>query len=305
MTMHDDPSLELLERDLQRLAEPRAEDELVRLAIRSQLADRSAPPELAAPRPRRQRRRPARIVLGAAAVVAAATATAVVTDVVTSGSGGPAVANAAVIHHALAAVSGPANTIIHEKIVGDQNGVPVEAEWWQQTGSPYANRVIKGPVGHEGEISDDGTHSFQYDAATNTITEQRDSSAPTLIDPVSQVRQELASGQAQVEGTVVIGGTSLYKIALPHGLVGYFDTTDYRPRYVDDPQRDGSVVREQVTTYYYLPLTAASQALLSVTAQHPTARIVTSASPSRQERVTPDFSSAARSPKLRHGSGRG
>ena len=270
MTMHDDSQLELLERDLQRLAEPRDEDEHVRLAVRTVLAAR------AAPRPQRRRpRRPAiRIAFGAAVVAAVTTAIALVTGVGPSGSGGPSVADAAVIHHALTAVTSPANSILHEKLVGVQNAVPVEAEWWQQTSPPYASRLIKGPVGHEGEVSDNGITSFAYDARTNTITEQRDSSAPTPIDPVSQARQELASGQAQVAGTVVIGGSTLYKIDLPHGLVGYFDTSDYRPRYMDDPQRNGSVVRVQVVAYDYLPMTASSRALLSVPAQHPTARIV-------------------------------
>jgi hypothetical protein len=266
MTMHDDSQLELLERDLQRLAEPREEDELVRLALRRQLA------AMTAPRPRR--RRSVRIALGIAAVAAAAAAIAIVTDVGTSGSGGLSVADAAVIHHALTAVTGPANSIVHEKVVGVQNGVPVEAEWWQQTSPPYASLVIKGPVGHEGEVSDNGTTSFEYEPRTNSITEQPDSSPPTPIDPVSQVRQELASGQSQVAGTVVIGGSTLYKIDLPNGLVGYFDTSDYRPRYMDDPQRGGSVVRVRVVAYDYLPMTASTRGLLSVTAQHPSARVV-------------------------------
>jgi hypothetical protein len=191
-----------------------------------------------------------------------------------SGSGGPAVADAAVIHHALTALTGPANAILHEKVVGVQNGVPVQAQWWQQTSPPFASRIIKGPVGHEGEVSDNGTTSFEYDPATNTITEQRDSSPLTPIDPVSEVRQELASGKARLAGTVVIGGSSLYKIDLPHGLVGYFDTNDYRPRYMDDPQRDGSIVRVRVAAYEYLRMTSSNRALLSVTEQHPTARIV-------------------------------
>lgn len=266
MTMHDDSQLELLERDLQRLAEPRDEDERMRRAVRSQLAAGTA---------RRPRRRLSmRNALGMAAVAAAAAALAVVTDVGTSGSGGPAVADAAVIHHALTALTSPANAILHEKIVGVQNGVPVEAEWWQETSPPYASRVIKGPVGHEGEVSDNGTTSLAYDAATNTITAQRDSAPLTPIDPVSEVRQELATGQAHVAGTVVMGGSSLYKIDLPHGLVGYFDTSDYQPRYMDDPQRDGSAVRVRVATYEYLQMTASSRALLSVMEQHPTARMV-------------------------------
>ena len=74
----------------------------------------------------------------------------------------------------------------------------------------------------------------------------------------------------------MIGGSSLYKIDLPYGLIGYFATNDYRPRYMDDPQRDGSMVRVRVAAYEYLPMTSSSRTLLSVTAQHPTARIVTS-----------------------------
>ena len=267
MTMYDDSQLELLERDLQRLAEPRDEDELVRRAVRRQLAAK------AATRPRR--RLSTRMPFAAAAVAAAAAAIAIVTYVGTSGSGGPAVADAAVIHHALTALTSPANAILHEQVVGVQNGVPVEAEWWQETSPPYASRVIKGPVGHEREGSDNGTASFEYDPGTNTITEEPDSSPATAIDPVSEVRQELASGQARLAGTVVIGGSSLYKIDRPHGLIGYFATNDYRPRYMDDPQRDGSMVRVRVAAYEYLPRTASSRTLLSVTAQHPTARIVT------------------------------
>jgi hypothetical protein len=271
MTMHDDSHLQLLEHDLMRLAEPREEDERVRLALRRQLAAR------AAPRPP-WRRLSVRIALGAAAA-AAAGAIAVVAFVGTAGSGGPAVADAAVIHHALTAVTWPANAILHEEVVGVQNGVTVSGETWQETSPPYASRGIKGQVGHQGEFGDNGTRTLEYDPGTNTIYEQPDSSRPTFADPVSQVRQELARGDAQVAGTVVIGGTSLYKIDLPNGLVVYFDTTGYQPRYLDDPQRDGSVVRLRVVVYEYVPMTASNRALLSVTAQHPTASIVAGSAP--------------------------
>jgi hypothetical protein len=137
---------------------------------------------------------------------------------------------------------------------------------------------MKGEVGHQGEFSDDGTTSFEYDAQTNTVYERPDSSRPTFTNPISEIRRELASGQAQLVGTVVMGGTSLFKIELPHGLVGYFDQSDYRPRYLDDPQRDGTVVRLRVAAYEYLPMTASDRALLSVTAQHPNARIDTNPS---------------------------
>ncbi|MDQ6803829.1 MAG: hypothetical protein M3065_02425 [Actinomycetota bacterium] len=118
-----------------------------------------------------------------------------------------------------------------------------------------------------------GTSSFEYDPTTNIVYEQPDSSHPTFADPISQVRQELANGQAQVAGMVTIDGVSLDKIDLPQGLVGYFDIRGYRPRHLDDPQRDGTVVRLRVAAYEYLSMTPPNRALLSVTAQHPSARI--------------------------------
>ena len=149
-------------------------------------------------------------------------------------AGGPGLANAAIIHHAFKAVSCPANRILHVKVVGVQNGVPIAGETWQETSAPYANRGIKGEVGHQGEAADNGTTTSQYDPRTNTIYEQPDSSSPTFSDPISQVRKELAKGAAEVDGSVVIDGVSLYKISLPNGLVGYFDKNDYMPRYLDD-----------------------------------------------------------------------
>jgi hypothetical protein len=282
MTTHDDSNLELLERDLVALAQPREQDELVRLALRRELTASLRPPQrrLRPPQrrlrpPQRRRRLTMRLALDCAAVTAAAAAIALVVLVGTTTSGGPAVADAAIIHHALTAVTPPANEILHEEVVGVQNGVRLTAEWWQETSAPYASRGMKGAAGHQGEFGDNGTTSFEYDPSTNTVYEQPDTSRPTFIDPISQVRQELADGQAQPVGTVVIGGASLYKIDLPHGLVGYFGVNDYRPRYLDDPQRDGSIVRLRVIAYEYLPMTPSNRALLSVTAQHPGARIDT------------------------------
>src|SRR5262249_46386192 len=140
---------------------------------------------------------------------------------------------------------------------------------------PFAIRIIKGPVGQEDELAGDGTTSFQYDAATNTIYQRPESSPPTLVDPIATVRQQLANGSAQVAGTVTIDGVSLYKIGLPKGVVGYFSATDYRPMYVDNPQRDGTVVRTRVVTSEELPATPENENLLSITAQHPDARVDT------------------------------
>jgi hypothetical protein len=255
---------EELERDLEMLAEPRAADERVRLAIRARLDEQMLV------RPRR-RLRPS-LGFGWAAV-AAAIAAAIVSVGWPGGSAGPSAADAAIIHHALRAITSPANAIVHVKETGVQDGTPVAAEWWQQTSPPYALRLIKGPVGGQVEAADDGTTSFRYDAGANTVVKRPVSSAPALVDPIAGVRAQLARGGAQVAGTATIDGTALYKIALPTGVIGYFATTDYRPMYLDNPQRDGSVVRTRVVTYEELPMTPGNAKLLSVTAQHPEARV--------------------------------
>jgi hypothetical protein len=268
MTIHDDPDLELLERDLRQLAEPREDDQQIRLAIRAQLDGRLRP------RPPRRRRVSRRMAFGASAVAAAAAAV-VVLVVGTNGSGEPTAADAAIIHHALTAVTPPAGDILHTEMTGVQSGVTFVNEVWRQTAPPYVGRAIKD---HE-EFSISGTTESDYDPATNTIYEHPDpASQRPFADPVAKIRQELASGQAHVNGTVVIDGASLYIVDMPDGTVGYFDTRTYALRYVDVPQ----VGRLRVVVYEYLPMTSANQKLLSVIAQHPSARIDTNPSDAPQ-----------------------
>lgn len=269
MTTHDDSNLEPLERDLLQLAKPRDTDDAFRLSLRAALAERLEP-HVETPRWKRPVVRLAFAAGAAAAVVGAL----LLTLVGTGGSGGPAVAQAAIVRHALQAATPPTSCILHVKVTGIQNGTQVVGEWWQQTVPPYASRGMKGPVGREGESADDGTTSFSYDPATNTIYQRPDSSSPTFTDPISVIRKELAAGQAHVAGTEMIDGVSVYKIDLPHGLVGYFDKSDYRPLYLDDPTGDG-VVRLRVTAFEHLPLTPANRNLLSLVAQHPNARVDT------------------------------
>jgi hypothetical protein len=191
----------------------------------------------------------------------------------TNGSGSPAIADAAIIRHAITATSPPPNKIFHLELTDVQNNTVVSA-WWQETSPPYATREIKGPVGKTSEWANDGTYEYDYDASSNTIYKYPTGSL-TFMDPISQVRTELQNGDARVAGTTVIDGVALYRIDLPHGLVGYFDQGTYVPRYLDDPQRNGQIVRLRVTAYAYLPMTMANRALLSAVEQHPTARIDT------------------------------
>lgn len=251
-----------LERDLKSLAEPEPGDDQMRRAIRATLVDQLQP------RPRRRR---VHFALGSATLAAATIAAAIV---VLAGTGGPTNANAAILHHATSALNPPANLIVHVKETGTlADGTPVSAEWWQETNAPYAMRLIKTNDGRGGEASSDGTTNYQYDATSGTIYRQPDSNVPTLIDPIETLRAALANGTAQVAGTVTIDGAQLYKIELPNGVVGYFDRSTYRPMYIDNLQRGGSVVRTHVDAYEELAQTSANESLLSVTAQHPGARV--------------------------------
>jgi len=263
-----------LERDLKTLAEPRADDVPLRLTVRATLdVQLHRQPEV---------RRRRRLVVGSAALATATAVAASVTLVGTGGSGGPSPANAAIIAHVARAMSPPANLIVHVKETGVQpDGTPVAVEWWQQTNPPHAVRVSKGFAGQQHEGAADGTTSSLYDAGTNTIYQHPNSKPPKLIDPVETVRADLANGGANVAGTVTIDGQPLYRIVLPNGVVGYFDQTDYRPVYLDNPQADGNVVRTHVLTYEELPLTPENEKLLSLTAQHPDARTETSAAPAK------------------------
>jgi hypothetical protein len=265
MTMHDDSNMRLLERDLEQLVEPRPEDERLRRALRRQLAARMEP------RPRR--RLSLRIAVGSTAMSVAAAAAAIVVLVGANGSPGTTAADAAIVHLALKAVAAHPNSILHTKVVGVQNGLTVVGESWQQTSAPYASRYVKGAIGHQSESADNGTMSFQYDAQTNTIVERPESSRATFANPMAQIRQALASGQAHFVGIAVIDGAPLYKIDLQQGRVVYFDTRQDRPRYLDNPQGDGTVVRLRFAAYEYLPMTEANRAMLSIIAQHPSARV--------------------------------
>jgi hypothetical protein len=247
------------------LAEPREADEHLRLTTRARLGEQMLV------RPKRQRR--PWLGLGSAAAAAAAVAAAIVLLGWPGGSAGPSAADAAIIRHALRAITSPGNEIVHVKEIGVQDGTPVAVEWWQQTSPPHALRMIKGPVGRQAEAANNGTTGFQYDAKTSTIVETPASSAPALVDPIAGVRQQLARGGAEVAGTATIDGKAMYKIELPTGVIAYFGTTDYRPTYLDNPQGNGTVVRTRVVTYEELPMTPDNAKLLSLTAQHPQARV--------------------------------
>jgi hypothetical protein len=265
--MTNDERLQLLERDLRALAAARPEDDDLRLALR----DRLAPTPITRPR----RRGPSlRFAVPATAIVAAAAAVAIAL-VGVGRNGGPTAADAAVLHHTLAAITAPPNTILHVKTTDVEDGLAFVGEWWQQSSPPYASRGLKGPIGHLGEFADDGTTSFFYDAATDTIYEHPDGGPATFTDPVSLIRQQLADGRAHLAGSTVVDAESLYEIELEGGVTAYVDKTSYTPRYLDEPQRNGRTLRLRVVAYEYLPATPQNLKLLTITAGHAGAHVDT------------------------------
>jgi hypothetical protein len=115
------------------------------------------------------------------------------------------------------------------KTIDVSDGATFVGEWWQQTSSPYASRGLKGPVGHLGEVADNGTTSYLYDTSTNTIYEHPDTAVPTFTDPVSLLRQQLANGQASVTGETTINGQPFYGIRLSSGITTYVAKGSYNP----------------------------------------------------------------------------
>jgi len=227
---------------------------------------------------RRRRRFRSRPALAALLAVPATVALAVLLLAGALGGGGTGIADAAIIHHADAALSPPPNEILHTKVAGEG----FVAEWWQMTSPPYSFLGDKGPVGAAPEQAGDRTTASYYDPRTNTIHEQTNSPNTTFNDPIAEVRKALDDGRAQVLGDAQIDGAATYEIRFAdktgfssQSLVAYVDQRTYRPVLLSDPQRDGSIVQLHVVTFEYLPTTAANLSSLSLTARHPTAHVVT------------------------------
>jgi hypothetical protein len=211
------------------------------------------------------------------------TAAAVTSALILVGTPGETASNtadAAIIHHTSQALTPPANKILHTVVAGDGFG----AQTWQLTSPPYTFLGMKGPLGHEQQEAGVGTTSLSYDVAANTIEEHPGVSRPSFSDPLSAMRQDLQDGQAEVMGSTTTYGIPTYEIRIasngtlgPDSLIAYVDRRSYRPLLLADPQRNGQVVMLRVLTFEYLPATPANRRLLSLTARHPGARVVTDA----------------------------
>jgi hypothetical protein len=218
--------------------------------------------------------------LGLAVAGAAAAAIALVTLAGSTGSGGPALADAAIIRHVRAELTAPPGKILHEAAtVTPTGGSPMQFELWAQTGGTGVYRVIK----FGSEASQSATQNETYDPSTHTVTV---SPLPPAIharevarsgDLADELKQMVNSGQATATPTTY-DRTPAYELRLPAateqvpggpGGTAYVARSDYRPLEIDSTK--GRVV---FSTYEYLPATPANDALLAVTTAHPGATVV-------------------------------
>jgi hypothetical protein len=215
--------------------------------------------------------------LGLAVAGAAAAAIALVALAGSTGSGGPAGADAAIMHHIRAELTAPAGSILHEAAtVTPTGGSPMQFELWAQTGGTGVYRVIK--YGQEGSQS--ATQNENYDPSTRTVTV---SPLPPAVhafevahsvDLASKLKEMVNSGQATATATT-FDGIPAYEIQVNvsgdqlSNATAYVAQSDYRPLEIDS-----SKGKSVFSTYEYLPATPANDALLAVTTAHPGATVV-------------------------------
>lgn len=280
MAKPDQSNLSLLEHDLAELARPTRRDGSFKRELRADLAARVGHVEH--PRGSRPRLVPRRwsVRFAAAALALAIAAAVAIVLVGARGNSTPEVASAAVIAHTAQALTPPPNRILHVKLVSEVHGGVMEGggyqESWQLTSGSHAARWI-GTFGGGPESANDGKTESMYDGK-NTINTRPNSTPLELSDPLALVRENLDNGKARMLGETTIEGASVYRISLPYGYVGYFDTKTYRPLFLDSPTSgpsaaSGKLIRMRVVTMEYLRPTPANRRLLSLTAQHPGARV--------------------------------
>jgi hypothetical protein len=265
MIRDDNPPLGRVEHDLAELARPSPRDDAFRVALRGELAERIGP-RRPSPAPRRRLgRRPALV----ASALAAAAIAATLLLVGTRGAGGPEPASAGVIQLAQRALTPPANSILHVKLVSVDDGLTSES--WQLTRPPYSARW-SGDLGGGPEVANDGKTEFVFDEDANAIYTRRTTEPLRLSGPVAEVRSLLDSGRARLTGKTTIDGSPVHRISLQYGQVAYVDTATYRPLFIDSRDHGGPV-RLRVVELEYLPQTEKTTRLLSLPAQHPRARV--------------------------------
>jgi hypothetical protein len=155
-------------------------------------------------------------------------------------------------------------------------------ETWQQSAPPYDELELTGAGGREFATADGRPEV--YDPRTNTIfrlppgAEVPDRLAPQR--PGERVRDVmlglLRSGEARVEGRVVVEGREAIRIAAPasasHPTV-LVDAATYEPIEWTVTSDEGIRQTTRFLIYEHLPATAENLAQLSLSARHPGARV--------------------------------
>jgi hypothetical protein len=153
------------------------------------------------------------------------------------------------------------------------------SEAWQQTSPPYDMRRVDGDGGREEARADGATQIYNPYANTiyTTPREPVQGSAPAL-GPGERLRDAmlsmLRSGQAREDGRAGVRGREGIRIvssAPRHVLV--VDARTYEPLEWSLSSDEGIVETTSFEAYELLPATDANLASLSLTAQHPDARI--------------------------------
>jgi hypothetical protein len=149
-----------------------------------------------------------RRALALAVPASAAAATAATVLLSAGGTAGLSAANAAIIRHVNAELTGPPGWILHEAAtVTPRGGSPMLFELWAQTGGTGVYRVIK----YGSEASQSATQNETYDPSTRTVTV---SPLPPAIhareiahsvDLASKLKAMINSGQATAIATTFDG----------------------------------------------------------------------------------------------------
>ncbi|HEX6699473.1 MAG TPA: hypothetical protein VF101_01970 [Gaiellaceae bacterium] len=224
-------------------------------------------------RPRGRRLR----VVKLAAVPAVVAAAALVALTRSSGPGALDAARAAV-------GSFPAGTIVHfTSVTHDPSGaISGRTELWGATSPPYAFRsIIRDDDGTMIEQGASGDAMTQYDPAGVVYVRTlaggiAEGTRPAdFAESADQIRADLADGTARDVGEVSVGGTKLHRFVVsPSG--GGTCTYDVQPEtyYGVAMTCAGLPTGSIAERWDYLPRSG-NETLLSVTAQHPGARVET------------------------------
>jgi hypothetical protein len=148
-------------------------------------------------------------------------------------------------------------------------------ETWQSTSPPFRIRHIGTVAGGRVEMELDGGRVLAYDRSTDTIYEDvlPGGKRVPLKDLRSGVLAQLESGDARIDGRERVDGRNAIRIVSDGGTYTYLvDATTYNPIEWRTTQ-DGVRTTFRFLVYEELPATAENGALLSLAAQHPTARV--------------------------------